>query len=237
MFYLGVQSQMALSLIKNDVENMAGLVTIVFFFLSIPLGVFIFFLLASHYYHSKLQQDYQFLAHKLELQYVPPPKKYEFRFGGFSHGFPSITGQIHQFHCRIWLKVIRGGKRASRVQSFFEVYHPHPLQLGLEIKPQIALLNMFSGLVGNHDIQINDSVFDQQFHIQGMNPNQVFQFLTPERKMAIYSAQQALHQRTTLRITDTMVQAHLRTVSRSPEEIIHIMKHLVLVAQALSPQR
>ena len=216
---------------------MAGLITVIFFFLSIPVGVFILFLLASHYHHSKLQQDYQFLAHQLELQYVPPPKKYEFPFGGFSRGFPSITGQIHQFHCRIWLKVIGGGKRTSRVHSFFEVYHPYPLQLGLEIKPQIALLSMFSGLVGNHDIQVNDSVFDKQFHIQGINPNQVFQFLTPERKMAIYAAQQALHPRTTLKITDTMVQGHLRILSRSPDEMIHIMKHLVLVAQALSVQR
>jgi len=61
----------------------------------------------------------------------------------------------------------------------------------------------------------------------------VYQFLTTERKMAIYHAQQAVFDQATLQITDTMVQAHVRKIVRSPEEMIHIMKQLVSVAKSL----
>ncbi len=229
---------MALNItVLNRGVKMSGEFTVLFLICSFPIGMFILFLFASNYFSSNLQRDYVNCAQRLEFQYVPPQNKFEFKLAGFRLGFPSLVGHIHQLQCRIYLRHVNGGKRTNKTHTLFEVYLPYHLQLGLDIKPQIAVISFLSSFVGNSDIQVNDSVFDEQFHIQGHDPNQVYQFLTTERKMAIFHAQQAVFHQATLQITDTMVQAHVRKIVRSPEEMIHIMKQLVSVAKTLQPNQ
>tara|TARA_B110000444_G_scaffold255206_1_gene289107 strand:+ start:431 stop:778 length:348 start_codon:yes stop_codon:yes gene_type:complete len=113
------------------------------------------------------------------------------------------------------------------------------LNIGLKIEPEFSNLTSLFDLVGK-DIQINDEVFDKMFKISANDPNAVYQFLTPQRKVAIYNAQQAMMKTAALQITDTMVEAQIHGTEMNAEEIIFVMRQLVAVAHQVSspsPQR
>ncbi|MEJ6665225.1 MAG: hypothetical protein QNL47_04520 [Euryarchaeota archaeon] len=153
-------------------------------------------------------------------------------------GTSVLVGQITPFGCLIWVR--KSKRRAGSNKSHYttlEVHLPRTLNIGLKIEPESNLKSLF-GL--GKDIQINDEVFDKMFKIGAMDPNAVYQFLTPQRKVAIYNAQQAMMKTAELQITDTMVEAQIHGIDMNAEEIIFVMRQLVAVAHQVSspsPQR
>ena len=181
----------------------------------------------------KLQRRYQQVARTMEMQYIPPRKLFQRKHGHLVMDYPSLTGNLQGLQCRIWFDPQKRGSLAAH--TLLEVYFPRTLQMGLKITPEIKVFTKISSAFGSNDIQINDEVFDRSFHIQGANPNQVFHFLTPECKMAIYNAQTGIPS-STLLVNDFMVQSRVRMFMHSPEEMIHSMKHLLEVAHAVFKQ-
>ena len=72
------------------------------------------------------------------------------------------------------------------------------------------------------------------FKISANDPNAVYQFLTTQRKVAIYNAQQAMMKTAALQITATMVEAQIHGTEMNAEEIIFVMRQLVAVAHQVS---
>ena len=181
----------------------------------------------------RLQRRYKEVAQIMEMQYIPPRKMFRRKHGGLVMEHPSLTGHLQGFQCQIWFDTQKRG--SPGVHTVMEVYFPRTLQMGLKITPEIKAFTRISSALGNSDIQINDEVFDRSFHIQGANPNQVFQFLTPECKMAIYQAQTGIPNGMLL-VNDFMVQSRVRMFMRSPQEMIYNMKLLLAVAQSVFKQ-
>ena len=80
----------------------------------------------------------------------------------------------------------------------------------------------------------NGVKFDKMFKIKANDPNAVYQFLTLQRKLAIYNAQQAMMKTAALQITDTMVEAEIHGTDMKAEEIIFVMRQLIAVARQVS---
>ena len=192
-----------------------------------PVGLIMLWWVAVKYVQQRSEREFQETARILEMQYVPPSKTFERRNGRKYLALPFLVGSIQGFQCRI-----RFEQRKKRTDTHLEVFLPVNLQMGLSISPELGVLTKLSAAFGNHDIQINDEVFDQCFHIKGNNPEQVYQFLTPERKMAMYHAQMS-QPSSILSVNDTMVAFHVTGIVRPPESMIQPMKQLVVIAQAV----
>ena len=180
------------------------------------------------------------LAPALQFQCLPSSQNAPYRRLFMLRGTSILVGQITQFGCQIWVK--RSKRRAGTNKSDYtrlEVHLPRTLNLGLKIEPELSSLTSLFDLVSK-DIQINDEVFDKMFRIKANDPNAAYQFLTPQRKVAIYNAQQAMMKTASLQISDTMVEAEIHGTDMNAEEIIFVMRQLVAVAHqvsSLSPQR
>lgn len=216
---------------KGDTMAYGALWILVILFF--PVGMILLWLAFVKYLSIKLQRRYQEVARRMEMQYIPPRKMFQRKHGNLVMDYPSLTGHIQGLQCRIWFDPQKRG--APGVHTVLEVYFPRTLQMGLKITPEIKVFSRISSALGNSDIQVNDEVFDRSFHIQGANPNQVFHFLTPECKMAIYHAQTGITS-STLLVNDFMVQSRVRMFMRSPQEMIQSMKLLLAVAQAVFKQ-
>ena len=179
------------------------------------------------------------LAPALQFQCLTSSQNAPYRRLFMLRGTSILVGQITQFGCQIWVK--RSKRRAGTNKSDYtrlEVHHPRTLNLGLKIEPELSSLTSLFDLVSK-DIQINDEVFDKMFRIKANDPNAAYQFLTPQRKVAIYNAQQAMMKTAALQISDTMVEAEIHGTDMNAEEIIFVMRQLVAVAHqvsSLSPQ-
>ena len=208
----------------------------------IPVITILFTYALFRYVRVQWEKKFLELAAATQFQYLPSSQNAHYRRRGMRRGSPVLLGRIDQFSCLIWLYESQGGSsRTSRTHHYtkLEVHLPLSLNLGLKIEPELSsLTSLFDLFTG--DIQINDQVFDKMFRIKAHDPNAVYQFLTPQRKMALYTAQQSISQLGALQITDTLVEAELRGGKLLPAEIIFVMKQLVAVAHQvsnLSPQK
>lgn len=193
------------------------------------------------YIKLKWEKRFLELAAATQFQYLPSSQNAPYRRRGMSRGSPVLLGRIDHFSCLIWLYESRSARSTMnnpnmgtlRHYTKLEVHLPLSLNLGLKIEPELSsLTSLFDLFTG--DIQINDEVFDKMFRIKAHDPNAVYQFLTPQRKMTLYNAQQSISQLGALHITDTMVEAEMHGGKLSPDEIIFVMKQLVAVAHQVS---
>jgi len=191
--------------------------------------------------YIKMQWEKRFLelASATQFQYLPSAQNAPYRRRGMRRGSPVLLGQIDHFSCLIWLQERRTATSTTsghgRVKHYthLEVHLPQTLNLGLNIEPELSRFTSLFDLITS-DIQINDEVFDKMFRIKAHDPNTVYQFLTPQRKIAIYNAQQSMSQLGAMQITDTTVEAQLYGGKLSPDEIISVMKQLVAVAHQVT---
>ena len=205
-----------------------------------PLLPFMLVYAIIRYGKSKINGRMVNLAPALQFQCLPSSQSAPYRRLFRLRGTSVLVGQITPFGCLIWVN--KSKRRAGSNKSDYtrlEVHLPRTLNLGLKIEPEFSNLTSLFDLVGK-DIQINDEVFDKMFKIRANDSNAVYQFLTPQRKVAIYNAQQAMMKTAALQITDTMVEAQIHGTDMNAEEIIFVMRQLVAVAHQVSspsPQR
>lgn len=138
----------------------------------------------------------------------------------------TLTGKIHHFDCSMVAEISRG--REHTIQSVkFEVHHPQSLQLDLGIGPQGKLVSFLS-LFAGREIALEDEFFDKHFFVQGRDAATINQFLTLERKTAIYNAKQAITP-VQLGITDSLIIGYLNTEKPNLQQVIYVMNQLVAV--------
>lgn len=174
------------------------------------------------------------LAPALQFQCIPSSQSGPYRRRFMHRGTPVLVGQIPPFGCLIWVK--KSERRTGTNKSNYtrlEVHFPRTLNLGLKIEPELSSLTSLFDLFSK-DIQINDEAFDKMFKIKANDPDAVYQFLTLQRKLAIYNAQQAMMKTAALQITDTMVEAEIHGTDMNAEEIIFVMRQLIAVAHQVS---
>ena len=199
-----------------------------------PFLPFVLVYIILRYGTSKINDKMVILAPALQFQCIPSSQSGPYRRPFMLRGAPVLVGQIPPFGCLIWVKksIRRTGTNKSNYTRL-EVHLPWALNLGLKIEPELSSLTSLFDLVSK-DIQINDEVFDKMFKIKANDPNAVYQFLTLERKVAIYNAQQAMINVAALQISDTMVEAEIHGTDMKAEEIIFVMRQLIAVAHQVS---
>ena len=208
---------------SNTTENIERdcmsefLINTVLFFFCIAVFVGMFFLLFQYSKKRRMAflKSWEDLAPQVEFQF-------ELR-----NGNPCLTGKIKQYNCRIWLEWVGSGEHSAPIINF-EVYLPESLRLGLSIGPQEKHIP-FLKFLSREELELDDEVFDQHFFVQGQDAVAVNQFLTLERKLAIYNAKHYIAP-VNLSITDTLVQARATQSITSAHQIILVMKQLVAIA-------
>ena len=138
----------------------------------------------------------------------------------------TLTGKIHRYDCSIVAEISRGQEHTIRSVRF-EVHHPQSLQLDLGIGPQGKLVSFLSIFTGK-EIPLEDEFFDKHFFVQGRDAATINQFLTLERKTAIYNAQQAIAP-AQLAIGDSTIVGYLNTERPNLQQVIHVMNQLVAI--------
>lgn len=138
----------------------------------------------------------------------------------------TLTGKIHRYDCSIVAEISRGQEHTIR-SARFEVHHPQSLQLDLGIGPQGKLVSFLSLFTGK-EIPLEDEFFDKHFFVQGRDAATINQFLTLERKTAIYNAQQAIAP-AQLAIGDSTIVGYLNTERPNLQQVIHVMNQLVAI--------
>jgi hypothetical protein len=138
----------------------------------------------------------------------------------------TLTGKIHRYDCSIVAEISRGQEHTIRSVRF-EVHHPQSLQLDLGIGPQGKLVSFLSLFTGK-EIPLEDEFFDKHFFVQGRDAATINQFLTLERKTAIYNAQQAIAP-AQLAIGDSTIVGYLNTERPNLQQVIHVMNQLVAI--------
>tara|TARA_B100001750_G_C15158427_1_gene423167 strand:+ start:117 stop:452 length:336 start_codon:yes stop_codon:yes gene_type:complete len=102
--------------------------------------------------------------------------------------------------------------------------------VGLKIGSE-GSFNKFTKLFGAQDIQILDDEFDKAFMVKGDGPNEIRHVLTPERKIAILNASQALP-----KLAIDKDGAHWTTggTIRDTQKLVSTMRVLIELADAIS---
>ena len=210
-------------MVSNIIENIERdfmseflINTVIFLFIiAVFVGIIILLFQFTKKRRMAFLKSWEDLAPQVEFQF-------ELR-----NGNPCLTGKIKQYNCRIWLEWVGSGDHSIAVINF-EVYLPESLQLGLSIGPQEKHIP-FMKFLSREELELDDEVFDQHFFVQGQDAVAVNQFLTLERKLAIYHAKHYIAP-TNLSITDTLVQARAAQSITSAHQIILVMKQLVAIA-------
>ena len=219
MSYRGTPSQTVSSII-GDLERGKMLeflinLFLLLFIIAVFIGIMAFLLHYSRKKHLAFLKSWEALAPQVEFQFEMRNQN------------PCLVGKIKQYNCRIYLNFVGSGEHSTAVINF-EVDLPESLQLGLSIGPQEKHIP-FMKFLSREELELDDEVFDQHFFVQGQDAVAVNQFLTLERKTAIYQAKHYIAP-VNLSITDTLVQARATQSITSAHQIILVMKQLVAIA-------
>ena len=134
-----------------------------------------------------------------------------------------------QFECKIWTFVVYRGESSSRYTKF-QVMFDGSFDVGLKIRSE-GSFNKFTKFFGAQDIQILDEEFDKAFMIKGDGTNEIRQVLTPERKMAILNASQALPK---FEIDKEGANWTTGGTIRDTQKLVSTMRVLIELADAIS---
>lgn len=149
-----------------------------------------------------------------------------------------LTGKVHQFNCRVVAQKVMKSVESEDGGSFIqhtvrmEVDLPQPLDMGLNIRPQGTGMPFFKNFFKKEELALDDEFFDEHFFVKGRDATTVNQFLTIERKSTIYNTLQSIAP-FGVEITDSMV-AGGSFEKVGVQQIIHVMKQLVAVADTLT---
>ena len=219
MSYRGTPSQTVSSII-GDLERGKMLeflinLFLLLFIIAVFIGIMAFLLHYSRKKHLAFLKSWEALAPQVEFQFEMRNQN------------PCLVGKIKQYNCRIYLNFISSGEHSTAVINF-EVDLPESLQLGLSIGPQGKHIP-FMKFLSREELELDDEIFDQHFFVQGRDTVAVNQFLTLERKLAIYQAKHYITP-TNLYISDTLIQGRAVQSIAGAHQIILVMKQLVAIA-------
>ena len=158
---------------------------------------------------------------------------------GFNFTPPGIFGKYtmsgmigQQLSCTVWAHTEPQGKSSTTYMNY-DVRFFQPLNLGLVVKREGAILGKIAKLSGKQDIQTNNHAFDMAFTIKGTDEYKVKEFLTPHIQSKLLEARNVLKN---LEVSDDSVNStRMRGFIRKPEILVQNVKLLIQLAELINP--
>ena len=158
---------------------------------------------------------------------------------GFNFTPPGIFGKYtmsgmigQQLSCTVWAHTEPQGKSSTTYMNY-DVRFSQPLNLGLVVKREGAILGKIAKLSGKQDIQTNNHAFDMAFTIKGTDEYKVKEFLTPHIQSKLLEARNVLKN---LEVSDDSVNStRMRGFIRKPEILVQNVKLLIQLAELINP--
>ena len=158
---------------------------------------------------------------------------------GFNFTPPGIFGKYtmsgmigQQLSCTVWAHTEPQGQSSTTYMNY-DVRFSQPLNLGLVVKREGAILGKIAKLSGKQDIQTNNHAFDMAFTIKGTDEYKVKEFLTPHIQSKLLEARNVLNN---LVVSDDSVKVtRMRGFIRKSEILVQNVKLLIQLAELINP--
>ena len=189
--------------------------------LVVLISVFIYFIAKTH--RTKTIAAWEQAATELGFNFTPPGT-----FGKYT-----MSGMIgQQLSCSVWAHTESHGKHSTTYMNY-DVTFSQPLNLGLVVKREGAILGKIAKLSGKQDIHTNNHAFDSAFTIKGSDEYKVKEFLTPHIQSKLLEARNVLNN---LELSDDSVKStRMRGFIRKPEILVQNVKLLIQLAELIIP--
>ena len=158
---------------------------------------------------------------------------------GFNFTPPGIFGKYtmsgvigQQLSCTVWAHTEPQGNSSTTYMNY-DVRFSQPLNLGLVVKREGAILGKIAKLSGKQDIQTNNHAFDKAFTIKGTDEYKVNEFLTPHIQSKLLEARNVLNN---LVVSDDSVKVtRMRGFIRKSEILVQNVRLLIQLAELIIP--
>ena len=148
--------------------------------LVVLISVFIYLIVKTH--RTKTIAAWEQAATELGFNFTPPGT-----FGKYT-----MSGMIgQQLSCSVWAHTEHYGQTHITFMNY-DVTFSQPLNLGLVVKREGAILGKIAKLSGKQDIHTNNHAFDSAFTIKGSDEYKVKEFLTPHIQSKLLEARYML---------------------------------------------
>ena len=187
-------------------------------------GLSIFYILyLAKMRRTKTNDAWKQAATELGFNFTPPGI-----FGKYT-----MSGMIgQQLSCTVWAHTEPQGNRSTTYMNY-DVRFSQPLNLGLVVKREGAILGKIAKLSGKQDIQTNNHAFDKAFTIKGTDEYKVNEFLTPHIQSKLLEARNVLNN---LVVSDDSVKVtRMRGFIRKSEILVQNVKLLIQLAELINP--
>ena len=172
---------------------------------------------------TKTNDAWKQAATELGFNFTPPGI-----FGKYT--MSGVIGQ--QLSCTVWAHTESQGNRSTTYMNY-DVRFSQPLNLGLVVKREGAILGKIAKLSGKQDIQTNNHAFDKAFTIKGTDEYKVNEFLTPHIQSKLLEARNVLNN---LVVSDDSVKVtRMRGFIRKSEILVQNVKLLIQLAELINP--
>ena len=174
--------------------------------LVVLISVFIYFIAKTH--RTKTIAAWEQAATELGLNFTPPGT-----FGKYT-----MSGMIgQQLSCSVWAHTESQGERSTTYMNY-DVSFSQPLNLGLVVKREGAILGKIAKLSGKQDIHTNNHAFDSAFTIKGDDEYKVKEFLTPHIQSKLLEARNVL--KNLVVSDDSISSTRMRGFTRESEILV-----------------
>ena len=172
---------------------------------------------------TKTNDAWKQAATELGFNFTPPGM-----FGKYT-----MSGMIgQQLSCTVWAHTEPQGKSSTTYMNY-DVRFFQPLNLGLVVKREGAILGKIAKLSGKQDIHTNNHAFDRAFTIKGTDEYKVKEFLTPHIQSKLLEARNVLNN---LVVSDDSVKVtRMRGFIRKSEILVQNVKLLIQLAELINP--
>ena len=188
--------------------------------LVVLISVFIYLIAKTH--RTKTIAAWTQAATELGFNFTPPGT-----FGKYT-----MSGMIGQLSCSVWAHTESRGERSATYMNY-DVSFSQPLNLGLVVKREGAILGKIAKLSGKQDIHTNNHAFDSAFTIKGTDEYKVKEFLTPHIQSKLLEARNVLNN---LELSDDSVKSiRMRGFIRKPEILVQNVRLLMQLAELIIP--
>jgi hypothetical protein len=185
--------------------------------------IFVSIYLIAKMRRTKTNDAWKQAATELGFNFTPPGI-----FGKYT--MSGVIGQ--QLSCTVWAHTEPQGKSSTTYMNY-DMRFSQPLNLGLVVKREGAILGKIAKLSGKQDIQTNNHAFDKAFTIKGTDEYKVKEFLTPHIQSKLLEARNVLKN---LEVSDDSVNStRMRGFIRKPEILVQNVKLLIQLAELIIP--
>ena len=172
---------------------------------------------------TKTNDAWKQAATELGFNFTPPGI-----FGKYT--MSGVIGQ--QLSCTVWAHTESQGNRSTTYMNY-DVRFSQPLNLGLVVKREGAILGKIAKLSGKQDIQTNNHAFDKAFTIKGTDEYKVKEFLTPHIQSKLLEARNMLKN---LEVSDDSISStRMRGFTRESEILVQNVKLMIQLAELIIP--